>query len=431
MNTQSGLPLCFVCIYVEKQEMTKKIGVIFLFVCWSVCALAQPDSLSVAERNALQGFNDTIDRLAEDFVTVSLVVCDPGDFLFSSFGHAVLRLQCPTFDKDYIFSYESEDKKGHWLRFLRGDLKEGLFGIPSDSYFQYCRAEERGVVEYKLKLSPTQEMELWKNLDELVARGTKLPYDYYTRGCALSIVNVVKSTLHNISIEYNEWPEKFDGTLRELGYECVSKAQQPWNRFVLMTLAGSGIDNPHIQKEKKLIVPADLAEVWQHATINSEMLLEKEPHFIVPPTLKKTQQWFTPLVICIILLILEFCSLITLWIPQRGLQIVGRVIDYSILATVTFIGVIVTYTVLFSSLPCTNWNWLIIPFNILPILAWYWRKYWAIPWAFLLTIWSIIMTCESLWGHILVEWAHIVLTITFVIIIIKQNKTKRYEKESI
>ena len=84
-------------------------------MCLPALAYAKADSLSVspseplsvAERNALQGFNDTIDRLAPDFVTVSLVVCDPGEIMYSVLGHACLHLQCPSFGMDYIFSYES------------------------------------------------------------------------------------------------------------------------------------------------------------------------------------------------------------------------------------------------------------------------------------------------------------------------------------
>ena len=40
---------------------------IMLLVC---IANMQAQGMTVAERNAVQGFNDTIDRLAPDFVTV-------------------------------------------------------------------------------------------------------------------------------------------------------------------------------------------------------------------------------------------------------------------------------------------------------------------------------------------------------------------------
>ena len=49
--------------------------VLSLFVYVNVWASG--DSVSVAERDANWGFNDTIDRMAEDFVTVSVVCATP------------------------------------------------------------------------------------------------------------------------------------------------------------------------------------------------------------------------------------------------------------------------------------------------------------------------------------------------------------------
>lgn len=79
-----------------------------------------------------------------------------------------------------------------------------------------------------------------------------------------------------------------------------------------------------------------------------------------------------------------------------------------------------TYLILFSHLPCTQWNWLIIPFNILPAIAWYWRRYWALPYACVLFIWCLVMASELLWGHVLVDWPHIVLALSFGVVIFKQ-----------
>ena len=49
-------------------------------------------------------FNDNVDRTAEDFVTVSLMIADPGVEFYTVLGHACLRLQCPTFALDYCYS---------------------------------------------------------------------------------------------------------------------------------------------------------------------------------------------------------------------------------------------------------------------------------------------------------------------------------------
>ncbi len=408
-------------------KQVRKIIWIVLVLFFSVSVMAQERDgvvdereLSVAERNALQGFNDTIDRLAEDFITVSLVVCDPGDVLYASFGHAMLHLECPTFGKDNIFSYESENISDNWGRFLRGDLKMGMFRTKPDTILNSYKSVGRCVKEYRLNLTPLQKQNLWRIMDKLVAEGADQPYDYYNHGCAVSIVHVVKQALKGTPIEYGEWPTKYNGTLRELGYECVTKSKFLWNRFALMTLAGSDIDNRDIAKEKKLIVPADLAEVWQQATIDGHPLLDSEPHILVPATGREEKVRCTPLLTSIVFLLMALFSLATLWMPNKGCRIVENVIDYGVLVIITLMGAVVTYTVLFSTLPCTRWNWLIIPFNILPAIAWYWRKYWALVWAIVLMTWSIVMTSAWLCGHIWVEWAHIVLTIAFVTILLKQ-----------
>ena len=145
--------------------MNRHIVNILLFLCiLSVNTFARVDehALKVAERNAAQGFNDTIDRSADDFVTVSLVVCDPDEVLYSTLGHAALHLQCPTFGLDYIFSYESEDVRAKIWTFLKGDLKMGMFSMPVDTFLTSYQITGRGVREYTINLSPEQKQKLWE-----------------------------------------------------------------------------------------------------------------------------------------------------------------------------------------------------------------------------------------------------------------------------
>ena len=80
--------------------------------------IAPAGELTVAERNAQQGFNDTIDRLAEDFVEAYVSIAEPGDYLYTTLGHAAYHLKCPTFNLDYYFTMEGESSKDAVFRFL-------------------------------------------------------------------------------------------------------------------------------------------------------------------------------------------------------------------------------------------------------------------------------------------------------------------------
>jgi len=378
------------------------------------CLIIHGQEMTVAERNAAQGFNDTIDRLDPDFVTVSLVVCDPDEVLYSTLGHAALHLQCPIFNLDYIFSYESENVRDKIWTFLKGNLKMGMFGIPTDEFLSVYQMTGRGVREYTIHLSPEQEQKLWEVMDNLAAKGANIPYDYFRRGCAKSVVQVIHKALGTSAIHYAPWDDKYTKhTMRELGVMFVGDSA-PWERFFLFFLVGSEFDKDY-PCEQKLIVPTDLVEVWQKATFDSgEPVLDSEPRILLEATRHNEGTWCTPLLVSLLLLLLAF-------VPWKA-------VDYALLALYTAIGAVMTYLILFSNLPCTDWNWLIIPFNILPAIFWYWRKYWALPYAAILLIWCLVMIGEFFWGHVLVDWPHIILTLAFIIVLIKHYLYSLFRK---
>lgn len=392
--------------------------VLSLFVYVNVWASG--DSVSVAERDANWGFNDTIDRMAEDFVTVSVVVCDPYEVLYSSLGHAAIRLQCPVYDLDYVFTYEGESVRNQVWRFLKGDLKMGMYALPTELFLKIYESVGRGVREYKMNLSPVQKQQLWRTMDEMRTAGMTMPYDFFKRGCAKSVVKVVRKVVGPNGIHYAPWPEKYtEHTIRELVRDYITEL--PWTEFMLYFLIGSEAERP-MSCEEKLIVPTDLVEVWQQATFdNGKPVLDGEAHVLAQPTQQMKAGWFTPLLASILLLILALGSLVTCWMSNKVCGMVGNVVDYSMLIIQTLLGILMVYLVCFSSLPCTKWNWLIIPFNILPAIGWYWRKYWALPLACILLIWCGVMAGMHLWGHVLVDWSHIILVLAFTVVLVKHK----------
>ena len=353
-------------------------------------------------------FNDNVDRTAEDFVIASLLVADPGTVMYSVLGHACIRLQCPAFGMDYCFSYESEGVQNRLLDFLAGKLMMGLFAIPIDEYCGFYREEGRGVYEYKLNLPIEVKRELWRILDEHLAEGIRLPYDYYHRGCATTALEFVKEALGETVIVYDRLLYEHPHTAREMYFEYTKPSM--WVRFISVFIAGSETDIVHTN-DRQLIVPMSLVRAWQQAKVNGEPLLASEPTILVEGEPKVADGWFTPMVLAIILLILSIANL--LW--KRPY------FDWLMLAAQTLVGCFMTYLICLSDLCCTEWNWLIIPFNPLPAIFWYWRKHWALPYAGLMVIWCVAMTATSIWGRVLVDWSHIVLVIAFAIVIFKQS----------
>jgi hypothetical protein len=142
--------------------------------------------------------------------------------------------------------------------------------------------------------------------------------------------------------------------------------------------------------------------------------LSEELSFVLQTSKKIWQQsdgWFTPLMAVLLLLILALANLFY----KRPY------IDWGVLAMQTVLGIILVYLMYFSNLCCTSWNWLLIPFNPLPALCWKWRRYWALPYTGILLIWTMAMMALALWGHILVDWSHILLAVAWMLIVLKQS----------
>ena len=356
-------------------------------------------------------FHDNVDRTAEDFVIASLLVADPGTVMYSVLGHACLRLQCPAFDMDYCFSYESEGVQNRVLDFLAGKLMMGLFAIPVEDYCAQYREDGRGVYEYTLNLPIEVKRELWRVLDEHLAEGIRLPYDYFHRGCAITAKDFVKEALGKTLIIYDRALYDDSPTGRDLVKANTTKAL--WVRFVACFISGNEVDKPLVG-DRQLLIPMDLVRAWQQAKVNGEPLLANELNILVEGEPKVANGWFTPMVLAILLLILSIANF--LW--KRPY------FDWLMLAGQTIVGCFMTYLICFSDLCCTDWNWLLIPFNPLPAIFWHWRKYWALPYAGILAMWCFGMAAMTLWGHVLVDWSHIVMVIAWIMIVINQIDTK-------
>ncbi|MBO7501965.1 MAG: DUF4105 domain-containing protein [Paludibacteraceae bacterium] len=395
---------------------------LWIVTLFSLCLFGQEsvpqeaETLSVAERNALQGFNDTIDRLADDFVEAYVSIAEPGDYLYTTLGHAAYHMKCPKFGLDYYFTMEGESSKNALLRFLAGDLKMGLLALSPEEYLSFYREENRGVREWKINLSPERKQHLWAVLDSLVVQWNGLPYDYYHRCCAITIVNIMNELVGRENIHYaTPWPEKFKHTPREFIYYAL-KGHDEWTQFFICLLAGNEVDK-NIPNERKFIVPMDVVEAWQKATIDGQVILSEDYVEVLPSGVRKPNTWWTPLHIGFILLIVAFLSLCTIWTHNEWIKRAGVVIDYTILGIITSIGIGMTYLLFFSNLCCTDWNWLFIAFNPLPFIFWKWCKYWALPYALLMLVWVLAMILSP---HLLALWSHQVLTLSFIVVLIKQ-----------
>lgn len=352
----------------------------------------------------------------EDFVIASLLLSEPGGALYSRMGHAALRMQCPDHGLDYVFSYFTEDIIDYPFRFLSGHLKTGLLAVPTQDYLDDYGRQGRGVTEYMLNIPLEDKRNLWRILDEHIVRGICEDYDYLRLGCAHGTLMLLREGLGDDSIVFGGWPDHFSGaSRREITYYRIG--QFKWTTFILHFICNGVIDDLECSNLQKVIMPADLPFVLEHATLAGVPLITEEPQEVLPDTWQPEKVWLTPLLLAFILLLLTFVS---------GL-LRKSYMTYVLLGIQTLLGLLNVWLLCFSDLVCTEWSWLIVPFNPLPLLLWKWRKYWSLPYAAILLIWSAVMFFRP---HLMTDPAYIVMALAIAIscIFVKlDTNSLRYE----
>lgn len=352
-----------------------------------------------------------IDRLAPDFVRASVIVAEPYDVLYSCYGHAALRLQCPTFDLDYIFTCEGEAAQDNIQRFLLGQLQMGVYSIPTQAFLSEYADQGRGVMEYELSLPPEVKQLLWQQMDERVSQ-PHTPYDFVQNGCAHLILKWLDGALGSQHIVISAWPETFGHTRKVIAGAACRRFH--WTHLFISTLIDGSLNNSCVRREK-VILPQDLVFVMQHATLQNQPLLQADPIELLP----SRQQygggsWFvSPLALSLVLLVI---TLLLLFMGRSRASVVSRLgllWCWLMLVFQFAIGLFLCYLVFFSSLPCTEWNWLLIPFSPLPLLLWRWRRRWRWPALAIVGVWCVAVVAAPFIYH---DYAYLPLALSMALL---------------
>lgn len=329
----------------------------------------------------------------EDFVRASVVITAPGTELYACTGHAFFRMQCPSHDMDYCFSYESEPVRHRVLTFLSGNLRMGMTVLPTGEFLEQYAEEQRGVWEYPLNLPIEVKQELWRALDNHVDEGMELPYDYLERGCAVSVFHILQEALGSRRLVYGALPPQFTLTRRELLSSQLDHA--PWSRLTINILT-NGSANEEVPDTEKCITPRSLIDMLQATSLNGTPLLGTACMELVSPGRSTGTVFCTPMAVGVLIMIL---TLVCVVIGKPWML-------YFLTCLQTLLGILNVYLIFFSSLCATEWSWLLIPFNPLPVLFWKWRKIWEVPFSMLIAVWCVAMVLAP---HSLTDPALIVI----------------------
>lgn len=358
----------------------------------------------------------------ENFVRAYVMVADGGREMYSQLGHAFLRMSCPEKGLDFVFSCEGEPAEERYVQFFLGQMMMGTRAVPTEEYLKQYEKAHRQVHQYELRLPIHVKQRLWQTLDQHIME-PDIPYDYIEYGCATCVMRWIEEAAGD-SIIFDKWPSNMQRSRAEMAYDSISNK---WTHTILRTFtagAGNDVDLPY---SSRVTVPTQLPHLLSHAKYNGRSVLVDADSVRASLPADYYDEWtptLSPLKCTYKNLFTQpmLIAFVCLLVALLGVRLKKVWVMLPVLILGALLSLFVTYLVVFQPIPNNEWNWLIVPFNILPFILWHWRSRWA-KWYMTLTIvWAVGMLLAP---HFLVDPAHILLAFAQAAAVLPLRKEER------
>ncbi|MDP2042774.1 MAG: DUF4105 domain-containing protein [Algoriphagus sp.] len=323
---------------------------------------------------------------------ISLLTCDPGKELYSSFGHSAIRMrEIGSEGQDLVFNFGTFDFRtpNFYGKFATGKLD---YMLSVSTYADFIREYDyyrRDVREQILALSSDQMdfliQHLWAQYDP--AR-RYYRYDFFFNNCATKIRDAFEISLGN-QLVWNDPPKSEEKTFRNLIDEYVYPL--PWADLGIDLALGSVIDRNATEREKQFL-PDYMEAAFANATIEGDgptRPLVKESRVILEyPDEEFKMDFLNPYFIFWAIAILF--TAITFYGHRKKRLFLG--LDLGLFSILGILGLVVTFLWLFTDHSATKWNWNILwvfPGHL--VLVWGLMKKALQPWVRKYLLFALIM----------------------------------------
>jgi hypothetical protein len=200
------------------------------------------------------------------YAEISVLTCDAGNELYSTFGHSAIRIKDPSIQVDLIFNYGTFDFEtpNFYLKFTQGKLDYMLSISPYRQYIQSYKREKRGVREQVLNLSREQKQNVYTYLLNNARPENKFyRYDFFFDNCATRVADVLaEATKENIRFGSHEAGDSSTFRIMLLSY----LQEKHWARFGINTLIGLPADQT-VSPRQASFLPKYLEAVLSNSEI--------------------------------------------------------------------------------------------------------------------------------------------------------------------
>ncbi len=204
---------------------------------------------------------------------ISILTCDPGKELYSSFGHTAIRIIDPVLGFDKVYNYGTFDfaTPNFYMKFVRGQLNYRLsVGVFSHFEEEYIK-DKRSIYEQVLNIDSTLKQKVFVMLEENnLAENRYYKYDFFFDNCSSRVRDILDSALNN-KIEFIDL-DKDDKTFRDLIHPYIE--ENVWACFGIYILLGTPADRV-AESYDYMFLPDHLMHEFNHATYHGEPVIKE------------------------------------------------------------------------------------------------------------------------------------------------------------
>jgi len=204
---------------------------------------------------------------------ISVITCDPGEELYSIYGHNAIRLKFNN-GRDLVFNYGTFDfdTPNFALKFMQGKLPYRLSVSEYNSFIAEYNYFKRSVKEQVLHLDSTQTEAVIAYLSEnLKPENIEYKYDFFFDNCATRINDVISAALeNNVVWDIDHRSNKsFRAIIKEYQYVM------PWTDFGIDLIIGAKADQITTLSQETFI-PDYLYNHLDKATIDQNPIVKED-----------------------------------------------------------------------------------------------------------------------------------------------------------
>lgn len=285
---------------------------------------------------------------------ISLLICAPGDEIYSYFGHAAIRVNDPLYERDIVFNYGvfSFDAPHFIWRFAKGETDYQLAAYRMVSFMREYREDLRKVVEYELLLTPAEKSALYAALVENNKPENRVyRYSHFEDNCSTRVRDQIEKAVGGKIIYDQSTDERL--SFRNLIDRYVR--ENSWGGLGIKLALGMPTDRITTFSEK-MFLPDYLGKDFLNAKVIRDgvpapILSPAEVLFDAPPVVQQFSITSPGVVIVLFSLLVLGLTILE---RKRGKRFIW--LDILVFTSFGIASMILCFTTFISVMPSTKWN---------------------------------------------------------------------------